>query len=341
MSGSTRGAGARARARRPSTPRSQGWTLVVSGCVAIAYLVFLRPAQGLDTRATRLRAVPEARAAADAFGRSGRLRMRFALPGTLVDYPIEVEGQLSLLRYAWLPIGSDEDAEPPRSLVDGLVAPQRTGFYALEIRSDSARRVLDGLSLAVMVPFAQKTGALLNGYRIGFYRGERARNLAALAPAGFVEIDTADLELPVSQHLRLAHFVTHDQQSTWPRYAAVDPRLLDKVELVLDEIASWTGGPRAPVELDVHSGFRTPQYNRRVPEAARDSRHQFGDAIDLSIDANQDGRANSRDTRLIALAVEIVERTHPDLAGGMGIYTRRGPAYVHIDARGQRVRWRG
>jgi len=75
--------------------------------------------------------------------------------------------------------------------------------------------------------------------------------------------------------------------------------------------------------------------------SARDSRHQYGDAIDLAVDANRDGKVSAADTRLVALAVEIVERAHPDLVGGMGIYTRSGPAYVHIDARGQRVRWRG
>ena len=89
-----------------------------------------------------------------------------------------------------------------------------------------------------------------------------------------------------------------------------------------------------------HPGAALPAL-ARLKAAARDSRHQFGDALDLAIDANRDGRVNSKDTRLVALAVEIVERTHPDLAGGMGIYARAGVPYVHIDARGQKVRWRG
>ena len=316
--------------------------LLIFGSAALAYLGFLRPAEGLDTRTAEARPVAVAKPAADAFGRSGRLRMRFALPGTLVDYPIEVQGNLADLRYAWLPLSPGDSAGPARALVDGLVAPTDPGFYRLEIHSESARRAVDGLSLAVLVPFTAKSGATLNGYRIGFYRGERARSLAPDAPVGFVEIDTVHLDLSVSDHLRLGDFVTRDNQSTWPRYAAVDPRLLDKVELVLDEIASWYGGEkRAGVEVDVHSGFRTPLYNRRVKAAARDSRHQFGDALDLAIDANRDGRVNSKDTRLVALAVEIIERTHPDLAGGMGIYARAGVPYVHIDARGQKVRWRG
>jgi uncharacterized protein YcbK (DUF882 family) len=329
--------------RRHRRPR-RGVSLLIFGSAALAYLGFLRPAEGLDTAAARARSAsaPVAKPAADAFGRSGRLRMRFALPGTLVDYPIEVQGDLTELRYSWVPVVAADSVPSARALVDGLVAPSDPGFYRLEIQTDSARRVVEGLSLAVLVPFTAKNGASLNGYRIGFYRGERARLASPDAPVGFVEIDTVHVDLPVSEHLRLGDFVTRDNQSQWPRYAAIDPRLLDKIELVLDEIASWAGGDaRAGVQVDVHSGFRTPMYNRRVPRAARDSRHQFGDALDLAIDANGDGRVNSSDARLVARAVEIVERTHPDLVGGMGIYSRRWSAYVHIDARGQKVRWRG
>jgi uncharacterized protein YcbK (DUF882 family) len=46
---------------------------------------------------------------------------------------------------------------------------------------------------------------------------------------------------------------------------------------------------------------------------------------------------------MVGLAVEIVELKHPDLVGGLGIYTSRNSNtnYVHIDVRGQRARWRG
>lgn len=323
-------------------PRRSGTSFLITLAAAVAYIAFLRPAEGLDARAARLRGAPLVRLAPDAFGQSGRVRMRFALPGTLVDYPIEVQSSLDSLRYSWIPIDGEAAPTVERPLSVGLLAPAEPGFYRLELESSTVRRPVDGLSLAVLVPFARKAGSSLNGYRIGYYRGERARHPAETAPAGFVQIDTADLELPVSDHLRLADFVTRDHQSVWPRYAAVDPRLLDKVELVLEEIAGWYGdSTRDSVAVDVHSGYRTPLYNQRVPRSARDSRHQFGDAIDLAIDANRDGRLSAADTRLVAKAVEAVERAHPGLVGGMGIYTRHGPAYVHIDARGSRVRWRG
>ena len=59
------------------------------------------------------------------------------------------------------------------------------------------------------------------------------------------------------------------------------------------------------------------------------------------LDSNGDGKLTFSDTRLVAKAVEVVEREHPDLVGGMGLYNKGGASYVHIDARGRRVRWRG
>jgi uncharacterized protein YcbK (DUF882 family) len=97
------------------------------------------------------------------------------------------------------------------------------------------------------------------------------------------------------------------------------------------------------VAFDVHSGFRTPAHNGGVWRAARDSRHQQGDAADVAIDADGDGRVTLRDEVLVARAVDQVENEHPDLVGGLGLYTSRHyrTPYVHIDTRGKRSRWKG
>ena len=328
-------------AKRRRSDGSRRITLVVSVMAAVAYLAFLRPAEGLDARAIN-RGSLMARPAADAFGRSGLLKMRFALPGVPVEFPIEVQGGLEEVTYSWIARGDSVPTGQPRPLIDGLVAPDAPGFYNLQLTLANERRVVREPPLAVLVPRSEKKGSVLNGYQMGFYRGERARRSDPEAPVGFVRIDTADLDIPVSAHLRLADFLSRDRQNIWPRYAAVDPRLLDKIELVLAEIGTWTGSPdRDPVRFDIHSSFRTPQHNRLIQSAARDSRHQLGDAIDLAVDANRDGRVNSKDTKLVSMAVDIVERTHPDLVGGMGIYLLRNQPYVHIDARGTKVRWRG
>ena len=38
-----------------------------------------------------------------------------------------------------------------------------------------------------------------------------------------------------------------------------------------------------------------------------------------------------------------IKRMHPELAGGLGVYSSRrfSTPYCHIDARGERKRWRG
>jgi uncharacterized protein YcbK (DUF882 family) len=102
----------------------------------------------------------------------------------------------------------------------------------------------------------------------------------------------------------------------------------------------------------VMSGFRTPWYNRHgghVGGRAELSRHMYGDAADVYIDngngrmadLNHDGRVDSRDARVILRAVEEVEKEHPELSGGVGVYrsTRSHGPFAHIDVRGWRARW--
>lgn len=284
---------------------------------------------------------PDARLAASALGRSRAVHMRFALPGERVQFPLELRAAPSSVAFEWIPLGELAPLDSARTDGGTLTAPSRPGFYQLAVVNAGGRTIIDSLTLAVMVPFEEKQGGSLKGYKIGYYRGERWGG-GDERPRGFLEINEPQADLPLSAHMRVGDFITHDEQTRWPRYAAVDGRLLDKLELVFDEIASFNRGRSdAPVQVDVHSGFRTPLYNRRVPRAAGDSRHQYGDAADVAIDANRDGRIDSRDVRLIELAVEIVEQKYPDLVGGLGVYFQGGASYAHIDARGKRARWRG
>src|SRR5512139_4021776 len=80
-------------AKRRRSDGARRITLMVSVVLAVGYVAFLRPAEGLSARSVRLSSLA-ARPAADAFGRSGQLKMRFALPGLPVDYPVEIEGGL-------------------------------------------------------------------------------------------------------------------------------------------------------------------------------------------------------------------------------------------------------
>jgi uncharacterized protein YcbK (DUF882 family) len=288
--------------------------------------------------------LPAVEPSASAFGESGGVLMRFAMPGAEIQYPLDVHGDPVALQYEWMRLGETIATGAARPLLGAdVLAPVKAGFYHLCLVRGDNRRTVDGLTLAVLVPFKEKEGTMLNGYRIGTYLAEKIAGKQD-PPEGFLEITEHDVDLPVSKHLKVGDFLSHDDQQTWPRYAAVSPRLLDKLELVVAEITRWYGS-ETPVSLvlDVHSGFRSPVHNSHIARAARDSQHQYGDAADVIIDANGDGKYTALDSRLVGLAVEIVELKHPDLVGGLGIYTsgHMRSTYVHIDARGTRVRWRG
>jgi uncharacterized protein YcbK (DUF882 family) len=76
----------------------------------------------------------------------------------------------------------------------------------------------------------------------------------------------------------------------------------------------------------------------------------YGDAMDIYIDSdrdggmddlNGDGKVDVRDARVLAAAADKVEKNHPSLIGGVGVYAPTGAhrGFVHIDTRGYRARW--
>jgi hypothetical protein len=323
------------------------WAGVAAGAAIGAFQFFQAGAgttqKPIGTYLTRV-VVPLAEPSASAFGQSGEVKLAFAMPTQEISYPLDVHGDPTALQYAWVRNGDTALATNARPLTgDKVIAPATAGFYRFALIKSGQQRAIEGLTLAVLVPFEEKEGVMLRGYRIGTYIAERVSGRQA-PPQGFLEITPADVDLPITKHLRVGDFLNHDQQGVWPSYAAVNPKLLDKLELVIQEIARWHGDKAvADIEIDVHSGFRAPEHNRRIQRAARDSQHQYGDAADIAIDANGDGKITAIDSRMVGLAVEIVELKHPDLVGGLGIYTtgHSSTNYVHIDVRGRRARWRG
>lgn len=205
-------------------------------------------------------------------------------------------------------------------------------------------------SFITLMPWGRKLGTQINGYNVGFWPAER-RSMPTHYdnPIGFVEVTPVNLSTRLSEHFRLSDFVTHDQPMVWPKYVVLREDLLDKLELVLQTLQ---GEGIVANRVVVLSGFRSPQYNQRgVQEGmAFASRHQYGDAADIIIDSNGDGRMDDlnrdgvvdfRDTDVINRAVERVEGRFSDLVGGLGLYSATGPRgpFAHIDVRGKRARW--
>lgn len=227
----------------------------------------------------------------------------------------------------------------------GDSAASRAGVYAA---GDSS----GAFHFITMRPFTDKVAGRIGSYRIGFFPAEQrgVRSTAYGNPEGFLEVTSGNQDTPISEHFRLRDFLTHDQAQVWPKYLVLREPLVDKLELVLAELRDMGIAARS---LRVMSGFRTPQYNAQGVGAGgrvQDSRHQYGDAADVYVvngtrdwmgDLNRDGRVDTRDARVLAQAAERVERAHPELIGGVGIYratSAHGP-FVHIDVRGTRARW--
>ena len=357
------GATGRGRRRRRFARRERVVSLAIISMAAVGVVQFFRPegaaARGpfgrfatSQTRFVRAAAIAHgghAEASRDAFGLSGEVRMRFAMPGSMVEFPLVVGGDPRMLRYEWVRLGDSLAVDSARALRGANVeSPRRPGFYQLAVTGDGGREIMAEPIVAVLMPFQRKVGGVLNGYRIGTYLTERLSGRGRDAvdhPEGFLEVRPEHLGLNVSTHLRVRDFITHDaQEDVWPKYVAINPRLLDKLELVIAEVVRRRGRVRAiDLALGIHSGFRTPWHNARVPRAAGDSRHQYGDAADVVMDANGDGRVTAADGLLVASAVERVEYLYPELAGGLGLYSGRQyrTPYVHIDTRGTPARWRG
>jgi hypothetical protein len=207
------------------------------------------------------------------------------------------------------------------------------------------------INILSLVPLSAKLGASWRGYHVGFWPGERARNRARYAlPAGFLEVTPDNEDLALSTHFRVRDFLTHDQPGIWPKVLVIQLPLLDKLELISAELVKLGKLP----DLHVMSGFRTPQYNALgvgpLGGRARDSRHMYGDAADIFLDAdgdgrmddlNGDGRIDTKDARWLASVAERVEAEHPEVTGGIGVYRANGlhGPFVHVDTRGFRARW--
>jgi uncharacterized protein YcbK (DUF882 family) len=145
-------------------------------------------------------------------------------------------------------------------------------------------------------------------------------------------------------------FLTKDQPNVWPKVLVIRLPLLDKLELIAEELEA-VGQPAA---VRVMSGFRTPQYNALGVGSrggrARNSRHMYGDAADIFVDADGDGRMDDldrdgqvtvRDARWLAGLAARVESRYPEMSGGIGVYRAtavHGP-FVHVDTRGTPARW--
>jgi len=236
-----------------------------------------------------------------------------------------------------------------------FIAPADPGIYKLAVQLNEATRQMQDFSLITLVPFSEKQKGHIGLYYLGnwpFERGGTPKTPAYANPSGFIEVTPQNADTHVSAHFKLRDFLTKDQPNVWPKYLLLNPKLLDKLELTIQELQAMGHPVR---RFTIMSGFRTPNYNvhgGNTAGRANLSRHMFGDASDVFVDndgngvmddLNGDHRVDERDAQVIQQAVERVEQKHPELMGGVGVYSASGGhgPFTHIDVRGYRARWRG
>lgn len=89
---------------------------------------------------------------------------------------------------------------------------------------------------------------------------------------------------------------------------------------VLQNIRNQFGKP-----IIINSGYRTPEYNKKVGGATR-SQHCYGTAADIVVDGVSPAS--------VAAAAEKALK-EMDYPGGIGLYK----SFVHVDVRSMRYRW--
>lgn len=241
------------------------------------------------------------------------------------------------------------DGQLESSAPDGWswTAPIAKGLYPVRILDHVSGDTIT-LNAFVLVPYRRQE--TLAGYRIGRYQqtGLAIQDANYAVPRGFVEVTSANMSTPVAPHFTLGQFVAK-QSSGYPKFLLLQERLLLKLELLLDSVQAR--GINATT-FQVMSGYRTPFYNRSIGNRTRYSRHLYGDAADIFIDEDGDGRmddlngdrrVNKGDADFLAGIVEQVAETSAfqRLIGGLGLYRARrnhGP-FIHVDVRGFQIKW--
>jgi hypothetical protein len=227
-----------------------------------------------------------------------------------------------------------------------FTAPSEPGLYPVRVTNHVSNTTVQ-IQVFVLHPWDHER-RWLNGYRIGRYEMEPRNDRAVYEPPeGFVEVTAENEDALVAPHFRLDQFLCKQTEAT-PQYALVRPRLLRHLEQVL---AAVNERGHEVSTLHVMSGYRTPYYNRTIGNTTEYSRHLYGDAADIYVDADGDqwmddltgdGRVTKADARSLADIVRSIPTPGDNrFIGGLSTYgatAAHGP-FVHLDLRGRHVRW--
>lgn len=221
-----------------------------------------------------------------------------------------------------------------------VYAPENAGFYSLVL---SNKKTSKRLLVIVKKPF-NANNKQLNNYQIGLYPAPYKGYPQYGAPNGFIEIFEKDLTRQLTPHVQVKNVICK-QVSGFPKYLYVNNDGL----MMLEDLLSFIQNEGIKVsKFAFISGYRTPHYNRSIGNG-KHSRHQYGDAFDLYIDEDGDGRMDdlNGDGKLTIADVDVLYKVFEKFQkqsrynGGIGRYkpASHHGGFVHIDNRGFTARW--
>ncbi|MEO0180915.1 MAG: D-Ala-D-Ala carboxypeptidase family metallohydrolase [candidate division WOR-3 bacterium] len=276
----------------------------------------------------------------------------FVLPGETVWLPDISEAEVfpedftpSKFQYIY------KDYLPNYEIKKGRIAyraPEDPGYKRIPFMAGT-----DTALVITMLPYDSLKEGKIGGYIIGEYpdpykgaKGEVAIRPSAYAPPkGFIVITPETETLHLSEHFTLGDFGRKWETGVYPRYIVLDPRVPLMLEALMDSLESMG----LPNNIKILSGYRSPLTNRKRGRK-KWSRHQYGDAVDIFVDGNDDGRMDdlNRDGKInrndALFLAEIAEKVIHDMGteGGIGWYRgrRQGTPFIHVDLRGFYARWK-
>lgn len=166
-----------------------------------------------------------------------------------------------------------------------FTAPKIPGLYELK-----GKNTVDGSSIQihvfVLVPYSKMVHGKLEGYRIDPYPPpKKLKSINYTTPVGFIRVDKKDEDILLTPHFRLSQFLCK-QRSNYPKFLIIKENLL----LLLEDLLTKVRQEGYPIDtFGFISGYRTPFYNKKI-QNVQYSRHIYGDAADIFIDSNKDGR---------------------------------------------------
>jgi hypothetical protein len=227
-----------------------------------------------------------------------------------------------------------------------LKAPIEPGVYSLTLHAFTPIDPVH-INVFVLMPMSKLQDGLIEGYRIDPYPTETFRDLPKyLTPPGFVRVSKENIDMKVSAHFTLRQFLCK-QESDFPKFLVMQSTTLMMLEDLLAKVNEQG------IKIDTFgfiSGYRTPFYNRSIGNV-KNSRHAFGDAIDILIDAdkngvmddlNNDGKTTIADVDIFYdLVSRFQDQSKGKYVGGIGRYAPKPHhgGFVHIDNRGYQARW--